>query len=63
MRGMRRLDKAVAAVAIGMPLSDSGGCYQAGEFCRSSDHGVSGVAGNGEAITCEDNDGWRWEPA
>jgi hypothetical protein len=24
---------------------------------------VSGVAGDGEHIICEDNDGWRWEPA
>jgi hypothetical protein len=23
---------------------------------------VSGVAGDGEAIKCEDNNGWRWEP-
>jgi hypothetical protein len=45
------------------PKTDSGGCYEPGEFCRTSDHGVSGVAGDGEAITCEDNNGWRWEPA
>jgi hypothetical protein len=45
------------------PLSDSGGCYEPGEYCRDSDHGMSGVAGDGEAITCEDNDGWRWEPS
>lgn len=44
------------------PLSDEGTCYEPGEYCRDSDHGVSGVAGNGEAIKCEDNDGWRWEP-
>jgi hypothetical protein len=23
---------------------------------------VTGTAGDGETITCEDNDGWRWEP-
>jgi hypothetical protein len=45
------------------PLSDEGTCYEPGEYCRDADHGMSGVAGNGEAITCEDNDGWRWEPA
>jgi cytoskeletal protein RodZ len=45
------------------PLSDEGTCYKPGEYCRDSDHGVSGVAGDGEAIACEDNDGWRWEPA
>jgi hypothetical protein len=42
-------------------LSDQ--CYEPGEYCRDSDHGSSGVAGDGEAITCEDNDGWRWEPS
>jgi hypothetical protein len=44
------------------PLSNSGGCYEPGEFCRASDHGMSGVAGDGEAIICEYNNGWRWEP-
>ena len=45
------------------PLTDGGNCYEPGEYCRDDDHGMSGVAGDGEAITCEDNDGWRWEPA
>ena len=45
------------------PMSDEGTCYEPGEYCRDDDHGTSGVAGDGEAITCEDNDGWRWEPA
>lgn len=45
------------------PLSDEGTCYEPGEFCRDSDHGASGVAGDGEKIICADNDGWRWEPA
>lgn len=45
------------------PLSNEGTCYQPGEFCRDSDHGATGVAGDGETIICEDNDGWRWEPA
>jgi hypothetical protein len=44
------------------PLTNGGNCYRAGELCRNSDHGVSGVAGNGTAIKCEDNNGWRWEP-
>ena len=44
------------------PLSSGGNCYRAGEFCSAADHGLTGVAGNGETITCEDNDGWRWEP-
>ncbi len=45
------------------PLSDENTCYEPGEYCRDSDHGASGVAGDGESIICEDNDGWRWEPA
>jgi hypothetical protein len=52
-----------APVASCHPLSNSGTCYRPGEFCRNSDHGVSGVAGNGENITCRDNNGWRWEPS
>ena len=51
-----------AAPASCHPLTNGGNCYSPGEYCRESDHGVSGVAGNGETITCEDNDGWRWEP-
>jgi hypothetical protein len=45
------------------PLSDEGTCYEPGEFCRDSDHGMTGTAGDGEKIICADNDGWRWEPA
>ena len=45
------------------PVSDEGTCYEPGEYCRDDDHGTSGVAGDGEEIICEDNDGWRWEPA
>jgi hypothetical protein len=44
------------------PTTDSGHCYEPGEYCRNSDHGASGVAGDGEKILCEDNNGWRWEP-
>jgi len=44
------------------PLTSKGKCYEPGESCRKSDHGLSGVAGDGEAIKCKDNDGWRWEP-
>jgi hypothetical protein len=44
------------------PLSNEGTCYEPGEYCRDDDHGAHGIAGNGEAIVCEDNDGWRWEP-
>jgi hypothetical protein len=53
-----------AATSAGCrPLSDEGTCYEPGEYCRAADHGASGIAGDGKAITCEDNDGWRWEPA
>jgi hypothetical protein len=45
------------------PTSNSGGCYEPGEYCRDSDHGTSGIAGDGERITCEYNNGWRWEPS
>ena len=45
------------------PLTSSGHCYEPGEFCPAADHGMSGVAGDGKKIACEDNDGWRWEPA
>lgn len=44
------------------PKTNSGNCYEPGEFCRTSDHGMTGIAGNGERIVCEDNNGWRWEP-
>jgi hypothetical protein len=45
------------------PLSSAGNCYKAGEYCPKADHGMDGIAQNGEAIVCEDNNGWRWEPA
>lgn len=51
-----------APTASCYPLTNSGGCYEPGEYCRTSDHGKTGVAGDGEHIQCEDNNGWRWEP-
>ena len=45
------------------PKTSAGNCYQAGEFCRTSDHGAAGYTAAGGKILCEDNDGWRWEPA
>jgi hypothetical protein len=51
-----------AAPAGCTPRTNAGNCYEPGEFCRDSDHGATGVAGDGKAIECEDNDGWRWEP-
>jgi hypothetical protein len=53
---------ASTAPASCYPLSNEGTCYEPGEFCRDADHGKTGVAGDGKAIKCEDNDGWRWEP-
>jgi hypothetical protein len=44
------------------PLTSGGNCYEPGEFCRKGDHGAHGIAGDGKAIVCEDNNGWRWEP-
>lgn len=44
------------------PLTNGGNCYEPGEYCRSSDHGATGLAGDGESIVCADNNGWRWEP-
>ncbi|HZD66860.1 MAG TPA: hypothetical protein VE152_12240 [Acidimicrobiales bacterium] len=43
------------------PRTSGGNCYEPGEYCRSSDHGASGVAGDGQRITCVDSNGWRWE--
>jgi hypothetical protein len=51
-----------AAASGCSPIDDEGGCYEPGEYCRNATHGVAGTAGDGEAIVCEDNDGWRWEP-
>lgn len=52
-----------ASAASCYPTTPSGNCYEPGEFCSLADHGMSGVAGDGERITCADNNGWRWEPA
>jgi hypothetical protein len=45
------------------PKTSSGNCYEPGEFCPEADAGMRGVAGDGEAIICENNNGLRWEPA
>lgn len=44
------------------PLTNSGRCYEPGEYCRHSDRGVHGLAGDGKKIVCRNNDGLRWEP-
>jgi cytoskeletal protein RodZ len=44
------------------PLTSGGNCYRPGEFCPAKDHGVTGTAGDGKPITCEEVNGyWRWE--
>ena len=43
------------------PIDDEGGCYEPGEYCRDDDHGMTGRAGNGDTIICEDDKGWYWE--
>ncbi len=45
------------------PKTNAGNCYKPGEYCRDSDHDMTGVAGDREAIKCENVGGWRWEPA
>jgi hypothetical protein len=44
------------------PIASTGNCYEPGEFCPTEDYGMTGVAGDGEPIICEYNNGWRWEP-
>ena len=55
-------DSSCADAARLLSTTSSGHCYAPGEYCPNADHGISGIAGNGEAIICEDNNGWRWEP-
>jgi hypothetical protein len=43
-------------------IDPEGNCYRAGEFCPKSLHGQT-VQGENGPIKCEDNNGWRWEPA
>jgi cardiolipin synthase A/B len=44
------------------PIDNEGGCYKPGEYCRDDDHGVTGRAGDGQTITCENENGtWYWE--
>lgn len=50
------------AAAACYPKTNSGNCYEPGEFCRKSDHGASGLAGDGKRITCVlSGSRWRWE--
>jgi len=49
-----------ALLASCYPTTDSGGCYQPGQYCPESDHGKTGVAEDGTQIICQNNNGWRW---
>lgn len=45
------------------PRTPSGNCYEPGEFCASSQHNETGVAGDGKMITClppSSGNTWRW---
>jgi hypothetical protein len=35
------------------PTTSTGNCYEPGEFCPTADAGMTGVAGDGKAITCQ----------
>ena len=44
------------------PKAPSGNCYEPGQFCPEADAGMTGVAGDGKAITCELVSGrYHWE--
>jgi hypothetical protein len=44
------------------PVTSGGNCYEPGEFCPHADAGMTGVAGDGKAITCKLVSGsYRWE--
>lgn len=52
----------VAPASSCYPTTSSGNCYEPGEYCPTKDYGMTGVAGDGKQIKCENNNGWRWEP-
>ncbi len=42
-------------------VSNAGNCYQAGQYCRSSDHGATTTTAGGTRITCTyRSNAWRW---
>ncbi|MGP3978514.1 hypothetical protein ACTWQF_31810 [Streptomyces sp. 8N114] len=42
-------------------VSNSGNCYSAGQFCRSSDHGAITSTASGRKIKCaHSSNAWRW---
>ncbi|MFJ3301643.1 hypothetical protein ACIPSA_00720 [Streptomyces sp. NPDC086549] len=41
--------------------SNAGNCYQAGQYCRNSDHGAVTTTAGGTSIRCSySSGGWRW---
>jgi hypothetical protein len=45
------------------PTTPSGNCYEPGQFCPTADAGMTGVAGDGETITCVLESGrYHWHP-
>ena len=46
-----------------VPQDQQWSLLRAGRILPHADAGMSGVAGDGEAIICENNNGLRWEPA
>jgi hypothetical protein len=51
---------ASTAPASCYPLNAKGKCFEPGQFCPKADHGLSGLAGDGEAIVCVDVNSWAW---
>ncbi|MGW7257834.1 hypothetical protein [Streptomyces sp. NPDC054834] len=44
--------------------SNAGNCYQAGQYCRNSDHGAVTTTAGGTSIRCSYSSGaWRWSYA
>jgi hypothetical protein len=42
-------------------VSNAGNCYQAGQFCRNSDHGATTTTAGGARIKCTYSaNAWRW---
>ncbi|MFI9333848.1 hypothetical protein [Streptomyces althioticus] len=42
-------------------VSNAGNCYQAGQYCRNSDHGATTTTAGGARITCRySSNAWRW---
>ncbi|MGW0816225.1 hypothetical protein ACWD00_23680 [Streptomyces viridiviolaceus] len=42
-------------------VSNAGNCYQAGQYCRNSDHGATTTTASGTRIICTyRSNAWRW---